>query len=323
MTNLFGATGNFVGRTPGSSNFLVWWDADPVRELLDSNHIDKYGLSGDTRLLTASGATSNNGTKSTPSLSADILGDWREEVIWRNTGNTELRIYTTTIPATNRLYTLMHDPKYRLDVAWQNVAYNQPPHPGFFLGAGMSEPPTPPIYTVQVVVGPGDYNTSGDVDAADYALWRKTRGSTADLRTDGSRNGVVDQADYEFWRANFGQTSAPEVVTNVAAQKAIQAPSAVAATQTVPSSDWSQLSTPVVKSAVVVGSNKTLAVMLIGDDDTLLTMCYEFGIKRGNKNATGGVFTLAQRDREETIEVVFEQLALTGMGLEEDLLPAV
>jgi hypothetical protein len=203
------------------------------------------------------------------------------------------------------------------------VAYNQPPHPGFFLGAGMSEPPTPPIYTVQVVVGPGDYNTSGDVDAADYALWRKTRGSTADLRTDGSRNGVVDQADYEFWRANFGQTSAPEVVTNVAAQKAIQAPSAVAATQTVPSSDWSQLSTPVVKSAVVVGSNKTLAVMLIGDDDTLLTMCYEFGIKRGNKNATGGVFTLAQRDREETIEVVFEQLALTGMGLEEDLLPAV
>ena len=41
--------------------------------------------------------------------------------------------------------TLMHDPQYRLAVAWQNVACNQPPHPGFFLGEGMSEPPKPHI----------------------------------------------------------------------------------------------------------------------------------------------------------------------------------
>jgi rhamnogalacturonan endolyase len=74
-------------------------------------------------------------------LSADILGDWREEVIWRTADNTALRIYTTTIPATNRLYTLMHDRQYREAIAWQNVAYNQPPHPGFYLGDGMSAPP--------------------------------------------------------------------------------------------------------------------------------------------------------------------------------------
>jgi hypothetical protein len=202
MTNLFSATGATVGRTPGSANFLVWWDADPVRELLDGNHIDKYGLSSDTRLLTASGATSNNGTKSTPSLSADILGDWREEVIWRNTGNTELRIYTTTIPAANRLYTLMHDPTYRMAVAWQSVAYNQPPHTGFFLGAGMNVPPTPPIF---VVTGPnGDYNGSGDIDAADFVLWRRTVGSMSDLRADGDHDGIVGQSDYAIWRSNFG-----------------------------------------------------------------------------------------------------------------------
>jgi hypothetical protein len=206
MTNLFSATGATVGRTPGSANFLVWWDADPVRELLDGNHIDKYGLSSDTRLLTASGATSNNGTKSTPSLSADILGDWREEVIWRNTGNTELRIYTTTIPAANRLYTLMHDPTYRIAVAWQNVAYNQPPHPGFFLGAGMNVPPTPPIF---VVTGPnGDYNGSGNVDAADFVLWRRTVGSMSDLRADGDHDGIVGQRDYAIWRSNFGASIA-------------------------------------------------------------------------------------------------------------------
>ena len=148
MTNLFNATGGSVGRTPSSANFLVWWDSDTLRELLDSNHIDKYGTSSDTRLLTGSGVTSNNGTKATPALSGDVLGDWREEVIWRTTDNAYLRIYTTTNLATNRFYTFLHDPQYRVALAWQNVAYNQPPHPGFFVGAGMSSPPTPNITIV-------------------------------------------------------------------------------------------------------------------------------------------------------------------------------
>jgi autotransporter-associated beta strand protein len=42
----------------------------------------------------------------------------------------------------------MHDPHYRLAIAWQNNGYNQPPNPGFFLGAGMAPAPTPAIYTV-------------------------------------------------------------------------------------------------------------------------------------------------------------------------------
>jgi hypothetical protein len=76
-------------------------------------------------------------------LSADLFGDWREEVIWRTTDNKELRIYTTTIPTEHRFYTLMHDPHYRLSIAWQNVAYNQPPHTSFYLGEGMAKPPRP------------------------------------------------------------------------------------------------------------------------------------------------------------------------------------
>jgi len=139
-------TGANIGRKPGSTNFLVYWDADPVRELLDGTHIDKYGTGGDTRLLTASGVHSNNGTKSTPSLSADLFGDWREEVIWPTTDNTALRIYTTTAVTTTRIFTLMHDPQYRVAIAWQNSAYNQPPHAGFFIGSGMSTPPQPNIY---------------------------------------------------------------------------------------------------------------------------------------------------------------------------------
>jgi hypothetical protein len=134
-----------ASRKPGSSNFLAWWDGDPTRELLDGTHIDKYGTSGDTRLLTGSGVHSNNGTKSTPSLSGDILGDWREEVIWPTSNNTALRIYSTPHQTNTRITTLLHDTQYRTALAWQNTAYNQPPHPSFFIGGNMPTPPRPTV----------------------------------------------------------------------------------------------------------------------------------------------------------------------------------
>ena len=82
------------------------------------------------RLFTAEGYSSVNGSKATPILSADLLGDWREEVIFVSEDRKSFRLYTTTIPTEHRIPTLMHDPIYRLSVAWQNVAYNQPPHTG-------------------------------------------------------------------------------------------------------------------------------------------------------------------------------------------------
>lgn len=121
---------------PRSTNFVIWWDGDLTRELLDRNRIDKWDWEKEetVNLLRADGCRSNNGTKATPCLSGDIFGDWREEVIWRTDDNTELRIYTTTIPTEYRFVTFMQDPQYRLSIAWQNVAYNQPPHPGFYFG---------------------------------------------------------------------------------------------------------------------------------------------------------------------------------------------
>ena len=130
---IFNTSGTIVGRKPSSTNFLVYWDADPQRELLDSTHIDKYGTSSVTRLLTGAGVSSNNGTKSTPALSADLFGDWREEVIWRTTDSSVLRIYSTPIQTTRRVTTLMQDSIYRVGVAWQNTAYNQPPHVSYFM----------------------------------------------------------------------------------------------------------------------------------------------------------------------------------------------
>ncbi len=148
LTGLFNAKGEKIAeREPRSCNFGIWWDGDVLRELLDRNYIAKWDWTAGAEkvLLTAEGCTSNNGTKATPVLSADLFGDWREEVIWRTTDNQELRIYTTTIPTAHRIYTLMHDPQYRLSIAWQNVAYNQPPHTGFYMGEGMKPPPRPTI----------------------------------------------------------------------------------------------------------------------------------------------------------------------------------
>ncbi|GLH95444.1 rhamnogalacturonan lyase family protein [Phytohabitans aurantiacus] len=146
VSTMTSATGGALGRKPGSQNFLLWWDGDPLRELLDDTHVDKYGTSGDTRLLTGAGVASNNGTKATPGLSGDILGDWREEVIWRLSDSTAIRVYSTPTQTDRRLYTLMHDAQYRVAIAWQNTAYNQPPHPSYFIGNGMSTPPQPDIY---------------------------------------------------------------------------------------------------------------------------------------------------------------------------------
>lgn len=137
--------GHVIGSAPRSANFLIWWDGDYSRELLNKNYIDKYGKG---RIFTAEGAHAINGTKATPSLSADILGDWREELILPSDDGTELRIYSTTIPTENRMYTLMHDPQYRLSIAWQNVGYNQPPHVGFYMGFGMGKAPKPNIKLV-------------------------------------------------------------------------------------------------------------------------------------------------------------------------------
>jgi rhamnogalacturonan endolyase len=140
LRGMWSAKGAKISETqPNAVNFAVWWDGDDLRELLDRNVIFKWNWTAERldTLFVAEGAASNNGTKSTPVLSGDILGDWREEVILRVANNPrELRLYTTTIATTRRLTTLMQDPVYRLGIAWQNVAYNQPPHLSFYLGDG-------------------------------------------------------------------------------------------------------------------------------------------------------------------------------------------
>ncbi len=141
---LLSCQGERIGPAPRSVNFGLWWDGDLLRELLTDTRVEKWDYQAGqlTRLLDgkAYGAASCNGTKATPCLTADLLGDWREEVVWRTADNSALLIFSTTIPTPHRLPTLMQDRAYRLGVARENVGYNQPPHPGYFLGEGMTPP---------------------------------------------------------------------------------------------------------------------------------------------------------------------------------------
>lgn len=152
MKGLYDVKGNKIAENaPHTCNFTAYWDGDLQQELLDKNFIAKYIPGADTLkiLLRDQNCRWNNGTKSTPVLSADLFGDWREEVVWRTADNNALRVYTTTIPTNHRLVTLMHDPVYRMGIAWQNVGYNQPPTTGYYIGDDMAPAPAPQIRVVK------------------------------------------------------------------------------------------------------------------------------------------------------------------------------
>ncbi|MFJ6269323.1 rhamnogalacturonan lyase [Pseudarthrobacter oxydans] len=156
---LMSAKGELIAESIPAANFLAWWDGDLLREIVDHDHdfdaaagvgvptISKWNWETESsdRLLTITGARTNNHTKGNPSLQADLLGDWREELAFPSSDSTELRIYTSTSPTEVRLRTLMHDTVYRTAVARENVAYNQPPHPSFFIGEGMETPAAPSV----------------------------------------------------------------------------------------------------------------------------------------------------------------------------------
>ena len=149
ITGLFDVKGNKIAEKTPPCNMGIFWDGDALSEILNGVNISKWDYinSNLTNLFDgkALGVVSNNGTKANPCLSADLFGDWREELICRSADNTSLRIYSTVIPTNIKLYTLMHNPQYRLSIAWQNVAYNQPPHTNYFIGEGMEMPAKPSI----------------------------------------------------------------------------------------------------------------------------------------------------------------------------------
>lgn len=135
-------------------NYRIYWTGDPYDQTFDGRfsysrrrsmpricHYDtRTGTIGTViDLAPYGGPSTSNGTKSTPCLQADILGDWREELfMYRNigepqSGKYQLMIFSTPEPTVYKVPCLMQDHVYRMGVAWQNSSYNQPPHLGYDL----------------------------------------------------------------------------------------------------------------------------------------------------------------------------------------------
>ena len=147
--------------TSGTNDALYWshlnqriyWDGDLLDEVMDSPGSEaREGAiykPGGGRLFTTSGCNTNNSSKNNPGAIADIFGDWREELVMRAENNTKIRIMTTAIPTTYRIYTLWHDHQYRNAMVWQCVGYNQPPHKSYFVGKLEGITIAPPPLTTQ------------------------------------------------------------------------------------------------------------------------------------------------------------------------------
>lgn len=146
---VYTADGRFISERTPSINMALWWDGDLNRELLDGSgvpnresvRIAKWNGDGTDRMPLPDGEeiAMNNHTKANPNLHADVLGDWREELIVRTKNNREVRIYVTPHETQHRFFTLMSDPIYRWSVLTQNIAYNQPTQPGLYLGSDLGK----------------------------------------------------------------------------------------------------------------------------------------------------------------------------------------
>jgi gliding motility-associated-like protein len=213
-----------------------------LRELLDGTNIDKWDWNNNStkRLATFGnqGALSNNSTKATPGLSADILGDWREEVIYRSEDSKQLMVFTTAIPTEHRLYTLMHDSQYRTAIAWQNSGYNQPPHPSFYLGEEMVEQEQPNIALVELE------KKEQEIDFPEFPALtfdlaqvrpeaKATSGLRVDYTTDNPQVVIVENQQLKFvgvgtanvtatQKGNFAWEAADPVTKSLVVEKGIQ-----------------------------------------------------------------------------------------------------
>lgn len=145
-----GMANNWNGQTsyPMALNFRIYWDGDLLEETLNGPgsaegemYVDKLG----SRIMQTVGIACINGSKKNPCAQGDIIGDWREELIFRSNNNTEFRIYSTTDATTYRIPSLWYDHQYRQAMVWQSEGYNQPPHTSFFLGKleGITKAPVP------------------------------------------------------------------------------------------------------------------------------------------------------------------------------------
>ena len=148
------STGAKVLGSKSDINFRIYWTGDPYDQTFDGRY-DKTTGKCSPRIRnynTAKGSIATfqefaaygspatcNTTKATPCLQADLMGDWREEIIMYqqeedySAEQCTLMIFSTPEETKYKVPCLMEDHLYRMGIAWQNSSYNQPPHLGYSL----------------------------------------------------------------------------------------------------------------------------------------------------------------------------------------------
>jgi hypothetical protein len=180
-SGLYTVTGEPIDAPMPGTNMSIRWAADMTTQWISGHQTEQTTPTRihDFRngvLLEDAGTLTNNWTKGNPGLVADVFGDWREELLTRTADSSALRIYLSTELTDRKLYTLMHDPQYRVGVATQQSTYNQPQYTSFYMASDMdwSQVPLPDYWTpgsLDALKSALDgYYKSGDVDWARYIV---------------------------------------------------------------------------------------------------------------------------------------------------------
>lgn len=155
-SGLLSATGEILSATNPGTNMSIRWSADLTTQIVNGSGTATPTIDDWTRgnLLTATGTLTNNGTKGNPALVADVLGDWREELLVRTADSGALRFYTTTETTTHKLTTLMHDVQYRVETARQQTTYNQPAYTSYYFASDIDWSKAPVLTTAVTPAAP-------------------------------------------------------------------------------------------------------------------------------------------------------------------------
>ena len=290
------ATGKFIGTPAVSTNFRIYFDGDEYDELLDGAYLTKFNSSSKKSEVyfdggAALGAAGCNGTKNTPSLVADLFGDWREELVVRSEKDpTTMYIISTPVESKLRVYTLMHDATYRVSIAWQNTAYNQPPHVGYYLPDMVKSLKQPSVFLAGEEPAPADTtpvvnNGKSEMDASTP---KEGDGFTESSNEGFLKNGYFNFSNtlssYGTWEI-FSQTEAKTTLTirftnggTTTRSMALSVNGVSAGTVSFPStSNWTTYSEATVDVKLVQGVN-TLTFKSLSDEGGPNFDMFTFGI---------------------------------------------
>jgi hypothetical protein len=290
------AKGKLIGTPAVSQNFRIYFDGDEYDELLDGAYVTKFNSSSKKSEVyfdgpAALGAAGCNGTKNTPSLVADLFGDWREELVVRSEKDpTLLYIVSTPVTSEHRVYTLMHDATYRTAVASQNTAYNQPPHLGYYLPDMVKSLKQPSIFVVGEDPAPADTtpvvnNGKSELDASTP---KDGKGVTETTNEGFLKNGYYNfdnaLSSYGTWEI-FSKTEAKTTLTvrftnggTTSRNMAVNVNGASAGTLSFASTgDWTKYSEAKVDVKLVAGVNTITFTSMTSDGGPNVDM-FTFGI---------------------------------------------